>query len=354
MNTKRNQKMGMWKRFSTINYSLLTIHSAQRLGISLMEVLASVFVIGVGLLGVLAVIPFGVHQVSKANHADYCSNMLRNAPSEITIREWYKPTTWLNGMNNNGGVQVWDSSIETILADRFFIVNPFDPGGAVEQLPIDGGMYNHVYVIGNNLPGMSEEIMMGQDDLIYTLHNDKRTDFSGTDNLPTSSGKYKWFYTFYPPALSSVEASGFVNYSGIATGTDVDVDILGCYNYIPGDEQLVNVNVTAQYASAARIALIGTEDQLDFSNTKYIFVTWQYAAPVEVSTAPSRWRETDGAWVRVLNSSGYGPSFGGPTGGKYVFVDNKLTGIDNATVNSTRALIIPGVLYHSQATVPFK
>jgi len=63
-------------------------------GITLLEVLASIFVIAIGLLGVLAVIPFGTLQVSRAYEAEYASNMLANAAEEIVIRDKAKPTEW--------------------------------------------------------------------------------------------------------------------------------------------------------------------------------------------------------------------------------------------------------------------
>jgi len=63
-------------------------------GITLIEVLASIFVVSIGLLGVLAVIPFGAFQASKARHAEYASNMLANAAEEVALREMIKPTGW--------------------------------------------------------------------------------------------------------------------------------------------------------------------------------------------------------------------------------------------------------------------
>lgn len=63
-------------------------------GITLIEVLASIFVVSIGLLGVLAVIPFGAFQFSKANHAEYASNMLANAADEIFIRDMAKLKEW--------------------------------------------------------------------------------------------------------------------------------------------------------------------------------------------------------------------------------------------------------------------
>jgi type II secretory pathway pseudopilin PulG len=63
-------------------------------GITLLEVLASIFVVSIGLLGVLAVIPFGAFQVSKARQTEYASNMLANAADEIYIRDMAKPREW--------------------------------------------------------------------------------------------------------------------------------------------------------------------------------------------------------------------------------------------------------------------
>ena len=66
----------------------------QHRGISLLEVLAAIFVVAIGLLGVLAVIPFGALQVTQANHAKYASNMLANAAEEVRIRDMMNPEQW--------------------------------------------------------------------------------------------------------------------------------------------------------------------------------------------------------------------------------------------------------------------
>jgi len=71
----------------------------QHSGISLLEVLAAIFVVTIGLLGVLAVIPFGAFQVTQANHAKYASNMLANAVEEVLLRDMAIPTGW--GFNND-------------------------------------------------------------------------------------------------------------------------------------------------------------------------------------------------------------------------------------------------------------
>jgi len=60
----------------------------RRHGLSLFEILASLFVLMVGLLGVLAVLPFGLFQMNRVNKADFGGNCGRAAIQEIQIRNW--------------------------------------------------------------------------------------------------------------------------------------------------------------------------------------------------------------------------------------------------------------------------
>ena len=61
---------------------------ASRSGLSLFEILAAMFVLMVGLLGVLAVLPFGLYQMNRVNKADFGSNCGRAAVQEIQVRGW--------------------------------------------------------------------------------------------------------------------------------------------------------------------------------------------------------------------------------------------------------------------------
>ncbi len=57
-------------------------------GLSLFEILTSTFVLMVGLLGVLAVLPFGLYQLNRVNKADFGGNCGRAAVREIQVRNW--------------------------------------------------------------------------------------------------------------------------------------------------------------------------------------------------------------------------------------------------------------------------
>ena len=395
MNTKCNTKrVGTWS-LSTINYSLLTIHSAQRAGISLMEVLASVFVIGIGLLGVLAVIPYGVYQVSKANHADYASNVLKNAEAEIKIRELAVIQNW----SMSSPYRTTDTNLVTPDPDYFqrtptdrydcsayLLVDPFFEPGSRDIASVQmAANVPHVRVVGRGdaTPGSGfdrlddwQELMRDKDDLLYTLHEDRRTEFVG--NRPISSGNYTWFFMFRPEPVSTaspITAPWWFEERDVEQRTVVDV--LGCYNRVPGEAR----TVFARYISPSDLTddfvptLTGASitfrapdrESLDISQTKYIFVSWVASWD---SGPPIRMNYADGVWCRIVNA---GPIEEETDLNKSIVAlpeDN--TNIDTVyrrtlfVLNSImlpstthpvalRGLIVPGVLYHKRIEgVPIK
>ena len=148
-------------------------------GVSLLEVLAAIFVVSIGLLGVLAVIPFGAYQVSKTQHAEYASNMLANAAEEILIRKMTHPASWQTV-----------PATTTLDCTKFIL---FDPHESLTPS-------HHIVHV---LDAQWQEVMRGRDDIVYTLHDDKRPDFSGQGDKIQSSGKYTWFFTYLPQYLDS-------------------------------------------------------------------------------------------------------------------------------------------------------
>ena len=316
MNTKRNQKTGMWKRSSTIHYSLLTIHSALRRGISLMEVLASVFVIGIGLVGALAVIPFGAFQVSKANHADYCANMLRTAGAEIRVRNMANPLIWNSGVD------------DPLNCSLFIMFDPFAGAGNIDNPPT---------MCRAALPVVWQEVMRGQDDLMYTLEEtDSRPTWTPSGSAtPFSSGKYSWFFTFKPEPLDTW-GGGLSSVPKNFVRPRVSVDVLACYNRSPGDpqkEQIVPIQTTSwnSLLSGATVTLDSWPPGLTLDGTKYIFVTWEMSAgsPVE------------GSWCRIVSRR-----FDLVTGNPTVTLVGPLP--PTPPMGSAQAFIVDGVLYHTR------
>ena len=65
-----------------------------RAGISLLEVLISIFVLAIGLLGVAAVIPIGRFEIVETAKADRCGACGRAALRDVKVRRMLDPTRW--------------------------------------------------------------------------------------------------------------------------------------------------------------------------------------------------------------------------------------------------------------------
>ena len=219
----------------------------QQRGISLLEVLAAIFVVSIGLLGVLAVIPFGAFQVSKAQHAEYASNMLANAAEEIFIRNMGKES-WDTVMPPDYTKFVWCSPYKITDTPQIRYLEP---------LPL----------------WRDHDVMRGQDDLVYTTYNDKRPDFSAQKEKIQSSGKYTWFFTYLPKENEDAVA----------------VDILACYNRVAEDDMQVPDCTFVPSWNGGAITGFDTSHVELLSQTKYVFVTW------ETTTS-----ELGGAWCRIV------------------------------------------------------
>ena len=257
-------------------------------GISLLEVLAALFVVTIGLLCVLAVIPFGAYQVSKAQHAEYAANMLANACEEIFIREMTNPAEW-------------DPPAAALDYTKFVWVEPYS------KTPIDPIFYAPVQ--------KWRGIMQGQDDLKYTTYSGKRPDFAGQNNKIQSTGTYTWFFTFLPK-------------SG---GSKVNVDVLACHNRVPEDDKQVAVqsgNFTASSTGGTFTLGFGLMELL--TETKYVFVTWKQES------------ELDGTWCKIVFLDKSNPA------SPRIVVTGNLPDLNDSGYSDIQVYIPSGVLYHKR------
>lgn len=304
-----------------------------RRGITLMEVLASVFVLGVGLLGVLAVIPFGAFQVSKGRDAEHCSNMLAAARDEVAVNGLAQPKSWKNGTTiaSSGGTNVFKSSDDTFDCSKFIMFDPLNADKSSD--------FTNIYVIAKTLNNINvwKERMRGQDDLNYIRSENARTKF--VDNHILSEGKYTWFAMFMPTSFTTTPSD--YNNVDITTINPVNVELIGCYNRVPGDEREVDGNRFSnyvQFASGASMRWTASSnsgvEELDLTGTKLIFFTW------------SDTNQPHGCWCRILSASAINTS-GTP------YRDIIVLELSNASlpsnINNARALIVPGALYHTIA-----
>jgi len=281
-------------------------------GISLLEVLAAVFVVSIGLLGVLAVIPFGAFQISKAQHAEYASNMLANAAAIVVIREMAMPTEW-------GGTP-WDDT-------EFVWVEP--------RKPTTMSAIQHIIRIDAAVDpnGDWAELMRGEDDLVYTTHDHRRPDFSGQGGVIQSSGRYTWFFTFKPEAAVD----------------EVPVDVLACFNRIPEEDRQVSIPPGAFSPSrrGGTFSLPTSEHSELLSQTRYVFVTWEETATPNLVD--------NGAWCRIIFVDRSSPP------GLRMIVTGALPNLNEQDAGGSpiytniHVYIPSGVLYHKRvADVPIR
>jgi len=283
-------------------------------GISLLEVLAAIFVVSIGLLGVLAVIPFGAFQVSRAQQAEYASNMLANAAEIVVIREMAKPEEWL------GGGADWSNT-------EFIWIEP--------RMPTTMPAPQHISRINASYDPTGEwtELMRGQDDLDYTIRDYERPDFSGQGGTIQGSGRYTWFFTFKPEAAVD----------------EVPVDVLACFNRVPEDDRQVPIPPGA-FSPSRRggiFSLPTAEHSELLSQTRYVFVTWEETATPNLVD--------NGAWCRIVFVDRSSPP------GLRIIVTGALPNLNEhdaggAAIYTNIHVYIPsGVLYHKRvADVPIR
>jgi len=289
-------------------------------GVSLLEVLAAIFVVSIGLLGVLAVIPFGAFQVSKAQHAEYASNMLVNAAEEIFIRKMPQPIEWGHPSLASGGetvfVKVDPPESSTFNCTKFIWVEPW-------------GMRDpdyHIFCINSFVPlDKWDEVMRGQDDLDYTIPVDERPELKfNKEGKPLSSGKYTWFFTYLPKAESTY-AGQMQDVPLSSVNSPVAVDVLACYNRVASDDRQVQPNGFLPTQGGGTFTFSNTAHVELLTQTKYVFVTW--GSPTQVD---------GGAWCKIVFLDKSTPR---------IAVTGDLDAISN-DVTKIQIYIPSGVLYH--------
>ncbi|NQT41016.1 MAG: prepilin-type N-terminal cleavage/methylation domain-containing protein, partial [Planctomycetes bacterium] len=119
-----------------------------RQGMSLLEVLISIFVLSFGLMGVAALLPLGTFQVVEAGKADQAASCARAAFREVKARRMLDPDQWVAANGNpapywaHGGnalvidpLMIADQAVQGVAANLFPWVP--SPGIAVPRITLD-------------------------------------------------------------------------------------------------------------------------------------------------------------------------------------------------------------------------
>ncbi|MDR3109687.1 MAG: hypothetical protein LBU65_08375 [Planctomycetaceae bacterium] len=278
-----------------------------RAGLSLMEVLAAIFVLSFGLLGVLSVVPYGMYQVERAGIANHGGNCLRGIEQEISIREWNTPKLFdiLNPTPMSMSVGNFITGTPAvvhcempIIVDPLFETrlnnatpSPFDNTDPPPHSTLAFAL--HATFTPPLTKEQSQNIFLWQEDVDFNKVPDGGSDFftkettSGTIT-PPSAGKYSWFFVvniqpskdpiYTDPANYDVaDEPNHIFASKIGTTTNVETRVAVCYNRSPGDTLCegnfaVDTTSITPTSTGGMITLTGLPDEFDTSDTRYMLL----------------------------------------------------------------------------------
>ncbi len=232
-----------------------------RFGMTLIEIMAAILVLSIGLVGVISAIPFGGLRMSQMQEADNSSALGRNAVRVMKSNDWANPVNWRyeNGFENansvlpNGNLNLTfpffvDPISKNVDSPEFFATTPY--GGFDSFFTRVAPLQNRV-VLGAGRPAINaaqiERAFYLQDDLVYGYSNDEdeslyRPRVETTDGLlgdvgslnatQPFSGRYTWLATVAPKNTSG----DFYDCPKDAIAA-ADYDVVVFENRVPGDEK---------------------------------------------------------------------------------------------------------------------
>lgn len=247
-----------------------------RFGMTLIEIMAAILVLSIGLVGVISAIPFGGLRMAQMQEADNSSALGRNAARTMKANGWANPANWWVKNNNNGSYPASDPSGRGLwynAADNTYRVNlkyPFllDPLGKATN-PVDpifpefcdlnaepnanGRVVNPFLtrvrpILGNqfNYEALTEAAFYLQDDIAYGYSDDEDETYCrprietaalvGDVATTPFNGRYTWLATIRPK-----NASGSFVDCQLSDIAAADYDVVVMQNRIPGDERAFDV-----------------------------------------------------------------------------------------------------------------
>lgn len=278
---------------TTLSVRRLSTLNSRRRAMTLIEIMSSILVLSIGLVGVLAAIPFGGFRMAQMSEADNSSLVGRDAVRMMRSNGWADPHNWYlvdlshgTAYASNGlSIRVNDANELTglNLTYPFFV----DPLGNSSYTPVFYSSANPDFfytsvapVIGSgnlmndSINGLVEryerafylpdDVMAGydatEDETEYRPRLETEDDLVlGNGSIPAFTGRYSWMATVYP----NPGTSAFYNCPvGEIFGADYDVVVMK--DRIPGDEKgfKVTVDGSGKMGGAVTIDLSSMVDNL--------------------------------------------------------------------------------------------
>jgi Tfp pilus assembly protein PilV len=203
---------------SKLNAHRSKLIARSRSGLSLIEVLASIGVISIGLLGLASLLPVGMMTIFQATKADRAGNCGRAAMRDVIVRRMLEKNYWYDAAksqfvtNQNYNVnKPWYDSNGNPYAQNMpasFIIDPLGENNGVTSTlgNIGSGVVPRItlnYVASSGT--LADAIFRAGDDIITTLpENMKPAQPPGrpvpimSNNKIQSQGDYSWFLSVTP------------------------------------------------------------------------------------------------------------------------------------------------------------
>lgn len=265
--------------------------SGNRSGETLVEILAAITVLSIGLVGVLAAIPFGGFRMAQMTEADNSAAVGRNAVRLMRSHGWCNPSNWILNNLSVGAVsgntfQVIGSDSNDYMLDLTypFFIDPRDHGARVPNgnstdfclypptgfclYPSNDNVKGKELVIpyvslwGDNRQGLGSSVFFQVDDFTsgseerdasgsyrprLEMENKEQKDSNGSNSrtqIPTYNGRYSWMATVR--LKSSREQNLTQTYASDVVSADYDAVVFR--DRIVGDQRAIAAKLaTAGY-----------------------------------------------------------------------------------------------------------
>jgi hypothetical protein len=193
-------------RASVIHHSSFIIHHSRRRGLSLLEVLVSVGILTLGVLGVAMLIPIGKFAMTEVEKSDRTGTCGRAALREIKIRRMLDPNNWSSPPAAN--FFVLDP-----LAYARGLTGPLGGTSGTTSGPTRLSLQPYPGAGGALSVPQAEAIFRWHDDLTYASAKGSTNPTNGDRPMPVpnssaqqSDGNCSWFFTVVP-SIADVTAS---------------------------------------------------------------------------------------------------------------------------------------------------
>lgn len=249
-------KMMMSKQFTSC------ASSRRQNGMTLIEIMMSILILSIGLIGVLASVPFGAMQMGKMVEKDFVTAAARNGQSILRTSGWLLPDDWcLEKANDNWNEYpiAYDASGEwfwnpVIMDPLGFPEFPFGTNTIIPRsIRAGDSSIDFVFPFNNNLRGITpdlnntiiaddaarlDRLFHSIDDLAYELDANSTNRpilLADTETAGAAfKGEYSWMALLHPSIAGSESICPFP--PDRQTVVDVRSDVVVFRGRVPGEE----------------------------------------------------------------------------------------------------------------------